>query len=131
MSKLLTREAILGTLDLEREEVEVPEWGGKVLIQTMDGASRDHMDMKVYEDMAAGEAGTENFRARLLAYTIVDRDGNRLFSYNDIAALGKKSSSALRRCYDVAKRLNRITDEDVEEAKQNLSPTPDGASTSG
>ena len=38
---ILSKEAILAADDLPREKVNVPEWGGEVLVRTMSGTDRD------------------------------------------------------------------------------------------
>jgi hypothetical protein len=38
---ILNREAILGAVDLKKELVKVPEWGGEVYISMMTGEARD------------------------------------------------------------------------------------------
>lgn len=114
---MLTRDAILGADDLKREAVDVPEWGGQVLISVMTGAARD-----AWEQSIAGKGGrpdVSNIRARLVAACAVDESGARLFTDADAEALGSKSAAAIERCAKVAQRLNGLTAEDVEAAKGN------------
>ena len=51
--------------------------------------------------------------------SMVDAQGQRLFSEADVAALGKKSAAALGRVYDAAARLAGLSAEDVEELTKN------------
>ena len=106
---LLTKDAILAAEDRRTEEVPVPEWGGSVLVRTMSGAERDAFEL--------GVTGTSksNIRARFCASVIVDDKNNRVFSDNEIVALGNKSASALDRVFDAGQRLNKFSDKDVEE----------------
>jgi hypothetical protein len=60
-----------------------------------------------------------NIRAKLVALTVVDEDGNRIFSDEDAEALGKKSAAALDRIFAVAQRLSGLRPEDVEELAGN------------
>lgn len=113
----LTREAILGIEDLQREEVPVPEWGGSVWIVGMTGAQRDAWEQSLVG--AKGQPNVDNVRARLVVYTAVDEAGARLFTVADVQALGEKSASALDRCARVAQRLNGLTNEAMEEARGN------------
>lgn len=113
---LLTKIAILSADDLHKELVEVPEWGGEVYIRTMTGTERDAFEVALLAD---GQTGAANVRAKLLARCLCDADGGRLFDDRDIAALGKKSASALDRCFSVAQRLNGFTKGDVEELAGN------------
>ena len=114
---LLDRDAILGADDLKTERVEVPEWGGAVLVGTMSGTARDLWEQYMF----AGDRDEvrQYVRGSLCAHTIVDADGRRLFDESEIADLSRKSSAALDRVYEVAVRLNRISAADVEELEKN------------
>lgn len=102
---MLSKDLILSAQDLPAEVVPVPEWGGEVRIRTMTGTERDAFEQSLSLD---GQRKLDNLRARLLAKVIVDDNGARLFSDEDAAALGGKSSAALNRCFDVAQRLNGL-----------------------
>lgn len=118
---ILKREEILQAADLQVEEVQVPEWGGSVLVRGMTGAERDQ-----FESTAVERKGTtyhvnmQNVRARLAAACVVDEGGERMFSEKDVEALGKKSGAALQRVFDVAMRLSGMTPADVEELATNF-----------
>ncbi len=112
---LLTRDAILARADLPRESVEVPEWGGAVLVATMTGAARDEWEQQL---VAAGRS-MQNVRAKLVAATAVDESGARMFSAADVEALGNLSSAALDRVCQVAQRLNGLTADALEVARGN------------
>lgn len=117
---VLSREAILGAADITTRSVNVPEWGGTVLVGTMSGAARDEWEQSlVIKRGNKTEANLANIRARLVAATVVDEDGKRLFSDADIEALGHKSSSALERVCKVAQGLNGLGDSELEELKGN------------
>jgi|TARA_R110000824_G_scaffold200835_1_gene384852 hypothetical protein len=113
----LSKDAILKADDLKTETVEVPEWGGSVILRELKGSERDHfeegsLDKKRNVTMA-------NMRARLVALSAIDDKGKRLFNANDVNALGNKSATALNKCFAVACRLSGITDDDVEELEKN------------
>jgi ribosomal protein S21 len=113
----LTKEQILAAADLPEEVVDVPEWGGKVLIRGMTGAERDAFEESVMVTRGNNrELNLRNFRAKLVARSIVDPvTKERMFSDNEIAELGKKSARALQRVFEAALRLNGMTAESVEE----------------
>jgi hypothetical protein len=113
---ILSREEILSANDLKREKVKVPEWGGEVFVSAMSGESRDEWE----QSLVSGKGvSLTNIRARLFAMTACDEDGNRLFTSEDVQALGKKSGAALDRCVKVAQRLNRLTENDLEDLTKN------------
>ncbi len=61
----------------------------------------------------------QNIRAKLVALTVVDEQGNRIFKDEDVKWLGNKSAAALDRIFEVAQRLSGLRDEDVEELAKN------------
>jgi hypothetical protein len=111
---LLTKDAILAADDLPRETVHVAEWGGDVFVRTMSGTDRDAFEASLLEK----DGRMENVRARLVALTLCDAQGDRLFDDSEIAALGRKSARALDRVFSVAQRLNGIGVEQVDAAKK-------------
>lgn len=115
---ILSRDDILSADDLVVEAVPVPEWGGDVLIKVMTGAQRDAFEAS--RVTSKGKPNLRNIRAHLLSLVIVDEQGNRLFPHpTDVEALGKKGSAGVDRVFEAAKRLNRMTDEDIEELEGN------------
>jgi len=118
--KFLTRDDILSAVDVQTEMVEVPEWGGKVLIKGLTAKERD-----AYEKMVLDRRGKntrvnfEDMRAKLSVWCIRDGEGNRLFSDDDFSELSKKSASAVQRVFNVASRLSGLSSEDVEELTKN------------
>lgn len=117
---LLSREAILAAEDVKTEEVEVPEWGGSVLVKGLTGADRDALEASVMVLKGQKQSlNLTNYRARLVACCIVDETGARIFSPGDLEALGRKSAAALDRVAAAARRLSGISDEDEEELAKN------------
>lgn len=116
----LNRDQILEVADLKTETVSVPEWGGEVIVASMTGEARDVWEQSlVVAEGGKSRANLENIRARLVVATVVDENGNRLFTDKDVAILGRKSSAALERVCKVAQRLNGLTATDVEQLKGN------------
>jgi hypothetical protein len=127
----LTRDAILKASDVKIEAVDVPEWGGTVYVRNLSGTARDKFEgsrVRVVDGKV--EIVHENTRARLLAMSICDEQGNLLFFEEDILDLGKKSGTGLDRCYEVAARLSGLRPKDVEEKLKNLSAALTGSSSS-
>lgn len=120
---MLTKEQILGAEDFVREVVHVKEWGGDVVVSGMSGAERDDFDAEVSALVKQDRAAFfRNARARLLVRCLVDEQGNRLFTIDDVAALGKRNSAVLERLAMIAQRLNYMTDESMEELKGKSKP---------
>ena len=117
--KLLNKAAILGAEDLKHEDVEVPQWGGTVRVRMMTGAERD-----AFRTSVAPEEGTEGipvgrFSVALLAATLIDEDGARLFTMEDIDQLAEKSAESIDMPAAVAMRLNGLGGVAVEESVKN------------
>ena len=118
--EFLSKEDILKQEDLVYEEVECPEWGGKVRIKTMTGLERDNFEASLFEGKTGSEkANLRNLRAKLLSLCLVDKEGKRLFGDREVDALGAKSAKALDRLYDAAQKLNAIGAKDVDDLTKN------------
>lgn len=119
----LSAEQILDADDLQREEVAVPEWGGTVLVQGMNGTDRDRFEAQLLNEKMDGvskDKAMDQYRARLAAFTLVTPDGKRMFrSDAEVKRLGQKSAQALTRVVEVGSRLSGLTDSDVEELTGN------------
>jgi hypothetical protein len=117
----LTKDQIFESSDLKSVEVEVPEWGGSVLVRTMTGADRDAFETSMVTINPDGTRTPEmkNLRAKLVALTVVDDANNRLFDVSDIPRLATKSSAALERVFDVAQKINGLGLKAEEAAVKN------------
>lgn len=129
---LLAKENILAAADLPTEDVPVPEWSGTVRVRTMTGADRDGFETSL---IAVDEEGKrrpnmENMKAKLVALTLVDEAGNRMFTIEEVGHLAGKSAAALDRIFTVAARLNGIGASAEDAAAKNSEPAPSGSSTS-
>lgn len=123
MGTFLSRDQILSAVDITTEDVEVPEWGGTVRVKGLSGAERDRVEAAMMSARTSKgksrQVNTDNFRARLVAASIVDADGARMFRDTDVKALGEKSAAALDRVMTAAMRLSGLNDEDAEELTGN------------
>jgi len=121
MSRLLTRQEILSIRDIRTETVFVPEWGGTVRIKAMTGKERDAWETALFQiDGKDVKMNKENLRAKLVALTVVDEAGQRLFTEADVEALGSKSAAALDRIYQASQKLSGLTPDDIKEMEKNL-----------
>lgn len=96
---LLTAESILAAEDFVYDIVECPEWGGEVRIRSLSGAQRATLKKAL-------EAGQENIDETLCVMAIVDADGNRIFTQQQINALSKKNTAVVSR---IAIRVTEIS----------------------
>lgn len=117
---LLTHDQILGADDRRHEDTPVPEWGGTVRVRGLTGKERDAFEASLVDKKTGQTSKLANARARMLVMTLVDDDGNRLFSMEDVSALGAKSAAALERVFAVARRLSGMSDDDLAELVEDF-----------
>lgn len=127
----LSREAIMGAMDLQQEVVAVPEWGGSVIVRGLTGLDRDSFERAML-DVRGNDAKVNwrNFRAKLICRSVVDAAGKRIFRDEDADMLGAKSAVALQRIFRVAQRLSGLADDEVEELTTALKDAPSEGSGS-
>ena len=110
---MLSKDQILAADDLNCEDVHVPEWGGSVRVRTMTGKERQQFQKSAHED---GEPAGDFMELLIVACT-VDKDGNALFTSDDVSALSEKSAAALERVFKAAAKLNGLTQDELDEIK--------------
>jgi hypothetical protein len=113
---LLTKEAILAAEDRKSVDVPVPEWGGTVRVATIPALEQDRW---VAVGNKNGEMANDTFRIQYVALCCVDENGSRLFSTEDVAALGEKSSKAIQRVFEAASTLNGLSEAAISETEKN------------
>lgn len=126
--KLLTADQILAADDLPHKDVPTPEWGKGcgVRVRTMTALERDDWGVEV-QGLGANLSGLS---ARYCALVIVDETGKRLFSPEQIEALGNKNANALQRVMSAAQKLNKMSFSDIEELEKNSEAAPSASSNS-
>ena len=132
----LNRDAILGVNDILTEKVDVPEWGGEVIVRGLTGEERDAYEGSRRQIRNAGTPQQEliilsdNMRANLLVKCLIDENGERLFADKDAGLLGMKNGRTLDRLFDVASRLSGMSDEEAEELEGNFETASDASTSS-
>lgn len=128
----LTKDQILEANDLQSEPVHVQEWGGSVRVRTMTGADRDAFEASMITTLSDGtrKPNMANMRAKLVALTVVDEAGNRVFDVTDVDRLALKSAAALERVFNAAQRINGLGAQAEETAAKNSVAGLSASSTS-
>lgn len=124
----LSREDIHRAIDARASEavpVEVPEWGGQVLIARLPFAEISALGIT--------EGGSLDLdrMVRLLARCLVDADHNRLFTDEEAARLAEADFAAFVRVYTGALRVNGLLSAEVEEMVARFVAAQPGAASSG
>lgn len=130
----LSRDGILGAVDIQTEKVHVPEWGDEVIIRGLTGEELDAFQGSIRQFRPTFDGkGMEpvliqdNMRAKLLVKCLVDEAGERLFQDSDASALGAKSGTVIDRLYDIASRLSGLSEEEKAELEGNSEPATESA----
>jgi len=116
MTKLLSKADIIAASDLKREEVDVPEWGGKVLVTSFSADAKDAIEYKLYNMTNKSGIG---IRAAYVGLALVDEFGQRLFTDEEIPILGTKFAGAVDRVFEVVSKLNKISQADLDDLEKN------------
>lgn len=111
---MLTREQILAAKPKTRT-VNIPELGGEITIRGLTAHERDRYEIAIY---SLDSAAKDQHRGMLLALSIVDANGNRMFGDDDAVALGNLPAAVVNRAFGVAQRLSGLTASDLDELKK-------------
>lgn len=129
---LLSRDQILGAEDRTFEEVDCPEWGGTVRLRSISGAERDAYEQGLIQQRGnSRQMNMRNARAKLIVLCAVDEGGRRMFTEQDVAALGKKNAKPLDRLFDACRRLSGLSEDDVDKLTEDFDETQGEDSTTG
>lgn len=116
----LSKEQILAANDLPTKTVNVPEWGGEVIVRTLTGEQGEEYELACMKSRTANpDENQRRVRERLCAFCIVGENGSRMFTEAEIDALSMKSKAALDRVFAAAQSLNRYGGRDLEDLAKN------------
>ena len=111
----LTREAILGAVDLPVEAVDMrPYWPGTVCVRSFSARDRSEFEREAFAARDGDGMDMRGLKERIVVLTVVGDDGTLLFDADDVEALNAKSGAAVDRIWQVAARLNHLLGEDME-----------------
>lgn len=113
-----TREALLAEEAKAVYQVEVPDVG-TYYVREMSGEERDRFDGMAQRLREQGKENIYRFRARLLAMTVTDAEGKRLFSPDDVEGLARVRASVLEPLVDAALNVNGMSQESVQALEKN------------
>ena len=120
---------------IEREELQVPEFGGAIFVRGMSGSERDKLEesFRIKKGRKAGQVDLRNFRASRVSRVVVNAEGERLLNdtESDIAMLGRFPSGVLDRIIAKSEELSGRDPEEVDDLKNDsASPAASAASSS-
>lgn len=126
----LSKDRILAATELPEERVAV--LGGEVIVRGMSGFQRDRFEQALIASRKGKgkHAVIENLRARLVAASVVNEDGSRMFTDAEVEQLGQVNALTLTKLFSAAQRVNGLSDEDVDELGNAGSDETSGAGSS-
>jgi len=112
--KLMSKTDILSVSDLPCIDIEVPEWGEDVAVRIK------KLSLAQFATFLNEKFDGADYFYRLIAYSLVDEEGKRLFTDAEAKKLGEKSTEAMTRIFEQIKALNGLdsTVSDREQAMQ-------------
>jgi len=140
----LTRDEILQFDDFEYTYEPVPEWTprgqaepvlARIRSLSADEASAYQKSIsKVKRNPQTGQVETEldlsEMKVRLVALSLCDAQGKRLFTDDELRLLGRKSERAIHRLFEACTKFSRVGPEGVEEAVKPSAAIPSADSSS-
>lgn len=121
------KQQILSAQNLRREAVEVPEWGVTVTVQEPDAEALEWFYYVAAKDSAASAEERVTFRTRIVARCLLDEDGNKMFTPEELLKCG---GQAVMRVYRAVEKLSVVNVEAQEELEKNSETSEGAASTS-
>lgn len=124
---------ILNSDDLKKEVVDIEQWGGRITIQEMTGASLDEYESSLWEiENVDGKVSinrdSSNARAKLIAACVVDSAGNKMFkSPEQVKALGSKSGKVLDLIHKKCREINGLENSGEDEGKSEANQSGDSS----
>jgi hypothetical protein len=128
MSSLLSREAFLKKRERRTLDVDVPELGGTVRVQEMTALERGRFESFLLDKNGQYKPDRiAKTRELMVLSTVVDAEGNRMFTHDDLPALSQLPAAALDRIVEAGRELAGITEEDFAKLVGNskATATPD------
>jgi hypothetical protein len=127
----LSKDHILKAEDRKYQDVDCPEWGGTVKVQSLSAAERDAFEVSIMTGKGKNrDVNLKNLRAKLVIMTAVGEDHVPLFTELDVVSLGQKSAAAMDRVFTAAQKLSGLRPEDIEELTKNSETDQSDDSTS-
>lgn len=130
----LTKQDILKVKDSVLERVDVPEWNGEVFLRSITASERGQIEAAAAsfrESKGKDSSFARTFTVKIVALSLCDESGARLFSDDEVAQLGQKNARVIARLAEQAQRLSGFSKEDLDELEKNSSGAQPEGSPSG
>jgi hypothetical protein len=119
----LDKEAIFAVSDAVTQRVEIPLWGGYVLVRSLTTRERGRLEASIRERKGVNvDENMALLRSRLVMLSVVDAQGKRLFEDRDIDFLEDRNAQAMDAICNVAMRISGFSKADVDDLTKNSEP---------
>jgi hypothetical protein len=118
----MTRDEILAAARAARRRIalDVPAWQTKLTLQELSGLDRARWSEATQEYQKQGVVGQIKSMSFMVCLSVVDADGKRVFSDEDVEALAEASNvEAVKTIAMELLGLNAITQEAADEIEKN------------
>jgi hypothetical protein len=129
---LLTRQQVIAAQDLKSIDVPVPEWGegAEVRMRLLNARERNEIESRMFkEEITKDESGENvvrrvvdpavNMRVLLVGSVLINEDGSRMFSDDELNMLDSKAAAVINRLFNEAQKINAMANQSLEEAEKN------------
>jgi len=116
---MLGRDAFRKPQERRKTVVEIPELGGKVIVQSMTARERGVYESQFLTKKGELRQSTSRARELLAIATCVDEQGNKLFTDSDLEMLGSVDAKILERISKASQELSDISDKDLDDLAKN------------
>jgi 5'-3' exonuclease len=113
---------------LATETVNIPKLKGDITIRELTGTERAAIEL-LSMDVKNNKELHKKIKPMVAAYSIVDENGDRMFTDKQIPDLAKLSGTVLDKIAGVAERLAGMGPEDIPKAAKKSMKTQDGEAT--
>ena len=114
---MLSKKDILTAEDIQKELVQVPEWGGEVMVHGLTCGEKDKYEQSLVSE--SGKVDLKGATATLITLCVRDDKGCQIFSPADVMALTNKAARPMERISKVAQKLSGMGKNDLEDMVKN------------
>ncbi len=122
----LTIDAILAADDLGKKIMDMPEWGGKVLVYGITGAARDYLAYHYVNGVEETPTTGANFQRAMVAFGLLGPSADREEVDRVAEGLATKAPGSVGRVFQKVLELSGIGQGVIEEVTKDLKDDPSG-----
>lgn len=116
---LANRAKFLQPAERRYTEIEIEDFG-RIRLQSLSEREQADYDMSILDSKGRwSRRAASNARRRLIALTVVDADGNRVFHDSEIDALGELDGQIANAIYEAAEAHCGSAAKQIEQAEKN------------